>query len=80
MSYDFIKIKNDNELYNRISNLMNRWKIGPDDAAELIISVETSQDIYINSLVKKYIFLYRIRKAKNKIKNDILILKKYEEF
>ena len=77
MSYDFIKIKNDNELYNRISNLMNRWKIGPDDAVELIISVETSQDIYINSLVKKYIFLYRIRKAKNKIKNDILILKKY---
>jgi hypothetical protein len=80
MSYDFIKIKNDNELYNRISNLMNRWKIGPDDAVKLIISVETSQDIYINSLVKKYIFLYRIRKAKNKIKNDILILKKYEEF
>ncbi len=77
MSYDFIKIKNDNELYNRISNLMNRWKIDPDDAVKLIISVETSQYIYINSMFKKYIFLYRIHKAKKKIKNDILILKKY---
>jgi hypothetical protein len=77
MSYNFIKIRNDDELYNRISNVMKRWGITPKEATELIISVETTQDIYIKSLVKKYVFLYKIKRAKTKIKNDIVALKKY---
>ena len=78
MSYNFIKINNDDELYNRISNVMKRWEITPDEATELIISVETTQDIYIKSLVKKYLFLYKIKRVKTKIKNDIVALEKYK--
>ena len=77
MSHNFIKISNDDELYNRISNVMKRWEITPDEATELIISVETAQNIYIKSLVKKYVFLYKIKRAKTKIKNDIVALEKY---
>lgn len=78
MSYNFIKISNDDELYNRISNVMKRWEITPKEATELIISVETAQNIYIKSLVKKYLFLYKIKRAKTKIKNDIVALEKYK--
>ena len=62
--------KKELELYDRIINMMNRWKLSYSESIEILTNVDLQQAEY-RSITEKTFYLYRIKKIKNYFKKKI---------